>query len=300
MRFSMVGLVVVALAAAPALEACKARPTGPETASAPPAAAALAKPAAAADAAVPDEKAAQPLAGPMLAYTYRYLIEAPSDGISAVSRRQEQACAAAGPAVCQVMGSDVSARDGEVGGVLRLRAIPSWIAGFRGRLDTDVQTAGGHVVSQEVETEDLASSIVDTGAALRAKTLLRDRLEKLLAEHPGKLQDLLDLEKTVAEVQGEIDATQSELGAMQARVQMSDLTLTYHSKGAALGPRVTGPLGRAFGGFFAHAITVSALMVTLVSYLLPLAVAGALAWAVGIWIRRRQPARKPSPPAPKA
>ena len=301
MRSSASGLVLLALTGALSVTACKAKPAGPEIASAPAAESALAKSAPAADAAASRAKsaAAESPATPMLAYAYNYVIEAPSDGISSVSRRQEQACTAAGAAVCQVIGSDISARDGETSGQLKLRAIPSWIAGFRGRLDSEIQTAGGRVVSQTVETEDLTRSIVDTGAALRAKTLLRERMEKLLAERPGKLADLVELEKNVAEVQGEIDATQSELTVMQARVQMSDLTLMYRTKDAAFGPRVTGPLGHAFGGFFAHAISVTAALVTLVSYLLPAALAGGLALVVFVWTRRRWP-RRPPPPAPKA
>ena len=287
MRFSTVAVVFLALVAAPALEACKK--------------AAPAADAVAADTAAPATDAKAPLkpsdpaaTGPMLAYSYRYTIEAPADQVTALARRQEQGCTAAGPSVCQVLESDAATADGEVSGSLKLRATPGWIAGFRGRIDADARAAGGRVTSQSVETEDLARSIVDTGAELRAKTLLRDRLENLLASRPGKLEELLQLEKSLAEVEGEIDAAQSELSAMQARVQMSDLSLTFRAKGAALGPRATAPLGAAFGGSLAHAIGATALLVTLISYLLPLVVAGGVAWAVLRWVRRRRaPPKKP-------
>ena len=195
-----------------------------------------------------------------------------------------------------MVGSDLTRQDGEVTGSLKLRAVPAWVAAFRGRLDAEVEGAGGKLVGQEVSTEDLSRSIVDTGAELRAKTLLRDRLEKLLAERPGKLAELLELEKSIAEVQGEIDATQSELAAMQGRVQMSDLTLDYHSRGAAVGGRQANQLGRAFGGFLGNVVEVSAVLVTLLSYLLPVAILAALGWAAVRWLRRRRPARPPAKP----
>ena len=291
MRFSAVGLALLAVAGALPMTGCKARPAGVEAASPPAADTAPAK--AAAAKATP---AAAP-AAPLLAYAYRFAIEAPAQGVSAMAQRHEQECVAAGPQLCQVIRSDVGSQDGEITGSLQLRAVPSWIAGFRGRLEREVGDAKGRVVSQKVEAEDLTRSIVDTGAALRAKALLRDRLEKLLAGRPGKLADVLELEKTVAQVQGEIDATQSELAAMQARVQMSDLTLIYRTKGGALDPRATRTLGAAFGGFFDHAVGVTAALVTLVSYLLPLAAVGALGWAILTWIRRRQ---RPTSPPPAA
>ena len=287
MRFSTVGVVFLALVASPALEACK---------KASPAAFAVAADASAAatEAKAPRSPSDPIAAGPMLAYAYRYTIEAPADQVAGLSRRQEQVCVAAGPLVCQVLGSNAVTEDGEARGSLKLRATSSWIAGFRGRIDADARGAGGRVTGQSVETEDLARSIVDTGAELRGKTLLRDRLEKLLASRPGKLEELLELEKNLAEVQGEIDTTQSELSAMQARVQMSDLSLSFHAKGAVLGPQATAPLGVAFGSFLAHAIGAMALLVTLLSYLLPLVVAAGASWAAVKWVRRRRgPSTKP-------
>jgi hypothetical protein len=247
------------------------------------------------DASAPARPAAPVPSGPMLAYTYRFMIEAPAEGITTMSRRQEQVCSAAGPQVCQVVGSSVSRQGGEVSGSLKLRATQAWVAAFRGRLDSEVRGAGGKVVSQEVTSEDLSRQIVDTSATLRAKAMLRDRLEKLLAERPGKLSDLLDLEKNIADVQDDIDTTQSELQAMQGRVQMSDLTLDYRSRSGVIGSGAVGSLGQALGDFLGNVVGVLAILVTLVSYLLPLAVLGALGWWIVRRIRRRRPAKRSRP-----
>ena len=62
------------------------------------------------------------------------------------------------------------------------------------------------ITSTNTTTEDLTRSIVDTDAANRARTVLRDRLERLLAERPGDLSEIMQLLTEIARVQGEIDA----------------------------------------------------------------------------------------------
>ena len=288
MRSSMASVALLALVCAVPLTACKkaagVAPVGTQYLKAP------------ADNAADQAKPAAP-AAPRLAYTYHFEIEAPSDGVAAVERRQEQACVAAGPQVCQVVGSNLSRQNGEVFGKLELKAVASWVAAFRGRLDAEVQGAGGKVASEDVSSEDLSRQIVDTGAALRAKSMLRDRLEKLLAERPGKLSELLDLEKNIADVQGDIDTTQSELAAMQGKVLMSDLTLDYRSKSGVIGTGAAASLGQAFGDFLGNVVSVLAILVTLASYLLPLAVVGALGWWILGPLVRGRPRTKPPAPA---
>ena len=81
--------------------------------------------------------------------------------------------------------------------------------------------------SANTAAEDLTRAMVDNKAGLRAKTGLRDRLEKDVATRPGKLSDAVEAEKTVAEVQGAIDAERAELAAEKTRVATSKLTLDY-------------------------------------------------------------------------
>ena len=233
---------------------------------------------------------AQPPAAsaPMLAYDYSYDLRLPSQSVRPTLARHEQACVSAGPATCQVIAANLDAGGDDAGGTLKLRATAAWIGRFRAGLDADVKGPGGGIQQSGVQTEDLTRSIVDGGAAIRAKTLLRDRLEKLLAERPGKLSDLLDLEKNIADVQGEIDAAQSELAVMQARVDMSGLTLSYASSQPAIGGRTFQPLANAAHGFAGNVLAVLAALVTISSFLLPLALVVGLGWIVWRRIRRRR------------
>jgi hypothetical protein len=168
-----------------------------------------------------------------------------------------------------VIGSSVSERDEKrISGDLNIRATPTWLNGFRDRLGTDATEAGGRMFQSEVTSEDLSRQIVDVEAALRAKTTLRDRLQQILATRPGQVSELLEVERELAQVQGEIDATQSALTMMRARVAMSEVSIRYESvvampSSSSWAPvlRAIGDIGSAFAGSLAVMIQVVAVVV---------------------------------------
>lgn len=145
-------------------------------------------------------------------------------------------------------------------------------------------------------SEDLSREIVDTEARLRAQTTLRDRLQALLASRPGKLSDLVELERELARVQGELDAAQSQLEVMRQRVAMSEIDVTYESAGVLAPQGVWSPLARAFADFLGIIALTLGLMVQLIAWTAPwIVIGGALVWV----FRKRLPKlrfRKSSPP----
>jgi Domain of unknown function (DUF4349) len=247
---------------------------------------------------------AQP-AGPapvlFLAYTYQIGLELPAGRFDAVMQAQVKACQDAGPRVCQLIGSSRSGDPSSyMQGYVNLRAEPGWLRGFMTGVAHQAEEAGGKIKSQTTSTEDLTRAIVDTEAALRAKTTLRDRLQRLLATRPGKLSDLLDVERELARVQGEIDATQSELAVMRTRVSMSELTLNYESAAQPLRSDTFKPLGDAFANFLGLVVGGVAAIITVIAVALPWAVVIALVvWAV-LAIRRRRGGRFFAPREAKA
>ena len=232
-----------------------------------------------------------------LAYAFAYTLSLPAAQIETTLGRDQQACAAAGPTVCQLVGSTLSRQGGSIAdGHLDLRATPAWIAAFRNGMAGEAKAAGGRVEAASVQSEDLSRSIVDTEAAIRAKTTLRDRIEKLLAERPGKLSDVMDAEKELASVQGDLDATHSELAVMRTRVETSTLSIDYHAIGVAAPDGVLSPLRAAANGFLGNMVIVFAGLVNLLSILLPLAlVAAPVAWLV--WRFQRKPKKFITAPA---
>lgn len=241
----------------------------------------------------PAQQTGTPVGLPMLAYKYGYQLELPARGVAGMLSRHEAQCAAAGPRVCQVIAVERSAagRD-EITARLEMRAEPRWLARFRAGLEEQAEDAGGRLAGSNTETEDLTRSIIDTDARLRAHVALRDRLLRLLAERPGKLADVLEVERELARVQGEIDSGTSQLSAMRARVATSALEIRYETRGAAVTDGTFAPLADAGDSFVRNMVLAFAGLLTLLSFLLPIGlVVGAVVWAVLAWRRRRR-ARK--------
>ena len=226
-----------------------------------------------------------------LAYAYSQRLELPGTRLAAVMDAHIAACQSAGEAVCQLMGSS---RDGEpdarMTGQLTVRGEPQWLRAFMETVASDAAGAGGRLVHRGASTEDLTRSIVDSEASLRASRALRERLMRLLESRPGTLQDLLAVERELARVQTEIDATESTLAVMRRRVSMSTLTVVYQSPAPSVSTQTFGPLRDAMKEFVARAVESTAAIVAIVATLLPwAAVVAVLVWGVK---RLRRAARR--------
>jgi hypothetical protein len=200
--------------------------------------------------------------------------------------KHEAACNAAGPNVCQVLGSSSNIYgDDQVLANMQIRAEPKWLAAFRGTLDADAKNVGGRLKEQSVSSEDLTRQIVDTEAHLRAQRTLRDRLEQILRSRPGKLQELLETERELARVQGEIDAAASQLTVMRERVDMSILSMSYQSKPSVVTSGTFEPATDAFNEFGLMLATALGIIIRFVAFALPFA---AIAAPIGWWVLRRR------------
>ncbi len=224
-----------------------------------------------------------------LAYTYSRGLEIPSQRLSGVMDVHVQACQAAGPRVCQLIGSN---RTGDpesyMEGYVSLRAEPMWLRTFINGLAAQADEAGGRIIAENVSSEDLTRQIVDTEARLRAQTALRDRLQQLLRSRPGRLADLLEVERELARVQGEIDAVQSSLAVMRTRVAMSELTIQYRSAPRPVGSNTFQPLQEAFANFLGIIVMGFAAIITIIAALIPFAIVLVpLIWLLLRWRKNR-------------
>lgn len=224
-----------------------------------------------------------------LAYTYALGLEIPSQRLSAVMDRHVQACQAAGPRLCQLINSNRSGDpDSYMEGYVSIRGEPNWLNNFKAGMAQEADEAGGRIISENTTSEDLTRQIVDTEARLRAQTALRDRLQELLRSRPGRLADLLEVERELARVQGEIDAVQSALAVMRTRVSMSELTLTYRSSPRAAGSDTLEPLRQAFANFLGIIVAGFAAIITIIAALIPFAlVLAPLGWLLLRWRKNR-------------
>jgi hypothetical protein len=240
----------------------------------------------------PNQAPSQPV-GPTpvlyLAYSYAMGLEIPSERLASVMDRHLQACQAAGPRVCQLIGAN---RTGDpesyMEGYVSLRGEPNWLNTFKSGMAQEADAAGGRIISETTNSEDLTRQIVDTEARLRAQTALRDRLQELLRSRPGRLADLLEVERELARVQAEIDAVQSALAVMRTRVAMSELNLTYRSAPRPVGSDTFEPLRQAFANFLGIIVGGFAAIITLIAVLIPFAIVLVpLAWLLLRWRKRR-------------
>lgn len=244
--------------------------------------------------------AATPIVAPSIAYAYRFGLELPADAVPTVMGRHEQACIAAGPAACQVIGSNSSrvGRD-SVQASLEMRATPAYVARFRAALDGEAKGAGGRVAQQAVESEDLTRQLVDTEARMRAMETLRDRLQQLLATRSGTLEQLLQVERELARVQGELDATRSALAVMRTRVQTSRLDVTYSAAGQLAPDSAARPVVDALNSASYAFMTSLGMLILFIASVLPVLLVGApLIWLLWRW-RRSLRARKAAEAARK-
>lgn len=247
--------------------------------------------AAPAEAAAEESSALPPLAGipvtlPQLAYLYDYRWRMPAAEIGALQRRHASLCEQQGPASCQILGmSKTGEEEGEVQGVLEMAVASKQARAFGALLEDEAEDAGAEQVSAEIASEELSKNIVDTEARLAARTELRDRLLQVLKTRKGTVEELVEAERSVAQVNEEIDQARSWLKEMQGRVAYSKVTVNYETGTPVtsdfLGP-VTGALG-SLGTIFGYML---AILIVLGAVVLPI---GGMVWASRALGRRMAP-----------
>ena len=224
-----------------------------------------------------------------LAYSYQTGLEIPSERLATVMDAHVLACQGAGPRLCQLVGSNRSGDpESYMEGYVSVRGEPQWLRTFMGGFAAQADAAGGRVISQTTNTEDLTRQIVDTEARQRAQSSLRDRLQRLLDSRPGRLADLLEVERELARVQAEIDSLQSNLAVMRTRVAMAELTLSYRSAPRPVGSDTFEPLRQAFANFLKIVVTGFAAIITIIAALLPIVIVLIpIVWGLLRWRRAR-------------
>ena len=275
MRITLCALAALSLAA------CQKKETSPQSAPS----AEGAAPAAEAAAPVRADTTPNPaISIPQLAYAYRYALAAPPKEVRHLISKHEAMCWAAGPATCQVTGSNV-AEDGpdKVSATLTLRAQPGWLRQFRLGLEDDTKAVGGRMTTNDTTSDDLSRSLVDTEAALKAKTTLRDRLQETLRTRSGKVKDFFEMEQQLAQVQGEIDATRSELAMMRTRVATSELRIDYRSEGVLAPSGSFAPVTTAMSDVTSIFMATLAFLIRVLAAIAPVAAVGGGLW----WLIRR-------------
>jgi hypothetical protein len=246
---------------------------------------------------------AQPADTRLIAYTYYYSFQVPTGNMEGLLNAHKAACESAGPARCYIVNSSISGLGSEnSSGQLVIKGSRDWVESFQKGMDDSLKPFNAELDSNNSTAEDLTVQILDTTARLNSAKTLRDRLQELLRDRPGRLSDLLEIERELARVQAEIDSTESILAAMKLRVSMSTLTLTYTPKYSAVSESIWRPLGDAFSGFIPNVVGSLAGIVEFISQ----TALWIILFAVVVWFvwrrfrRRRKAAPAPTPSPAKA
>lgn len=243
----------------------------------------------------PDRPDAEPGTEQYIAYSHSLGLRLPKGGVEAMMEAHTEACRTIGTATCIVVNSNIyNSNEDYVSGNLSIRAKPEWIETFLAAVADATEEAGGEITSRSTRAEDLTRTIIDTSSRLDAQKTLQSRLQGLLERRDGELGDLLQIERELARVTGEIESIEAQLKALRLRVSMSSLDISYETRVPAFSGSRSNPLGEALGDFFFDFSAALASVITAFAVGLPwLILIGIFLW---IWlkliwprIRKRKP-----------
>lgn len=239
----------------------------------------------------------EPTVEQYIAYSHNLGLTLPKGGVDPMMAAHTAACRAAGTNTCIVINSNVYSQDEDyASGNLSIRATPDWIESFMSGVEADTESAGGEITQRSTSAEDLTRQIVDTGARLDAQKTLQGRLLNLLERRDGELGELLQIERELARVTGDIESIEAQLKTLRLRVSMSSLTIGYQTKVPAFSGSRENPLGEAFGDFFYNLSAAIAAVITAFAVGLPWIILLGLflwIWLKLIWPRIRGRKAKP-------
>lgn len=150
----------------------------------------------------------------------------------------------------------------------------------------------GRVESVNVTAEDVGEEYTDVSARVANARRLEGRLLALLETRSGRLEEVLNLEREVARVRGEIEGMEGRMRYLRSRSSVSILTITLHEGETAIG-RDPGerPIRDAFATAWRSFVDLLAGLIASLGVVIPLGFLGYLAWRGYRTVRRREDAR---------
>ncbi|MGZ9100560.1 MAG: DUF4349 domain-containing protein [Brevundimonas sp.] len=222
-----------------------------------------------------------------IAYAFSYVMAAPKDRGAELMSRHEFACVSAGAGLCQVVTAEADWTSRDPGGRLEMRGQPEWINRFRSGLALDAQNAGGRLEETVTEGEDVTRGIDEAATGSQTTATIAERIRELQRRQGGTLAQRLEIERQLADLQRQYDAQQIELRELNARVQSARLTIQYREGGVMAADSSTRPVARALQNAFGISMGMLAVLITVSSVLLPIAVIGGAVWWATVRRRRK-------------
>jgi hypothetical protein len=235
-----------------------------------------------------DTEAIRPIAVgvPKLAYAYKLGFRLANTLLAEAQEAHVRLCEDMGPARCHVLAMARGAvEDSQTPASLKLRVAASEARNFSAQAVKLVSQAGGRAIATSLSAEDVSKAIVDAEARIKQRELLVSRLTEILRTRSGKVAELVEAERSVAQAQEELDQTRGWLTELRARVAMSDFEIAYEAVAPAASPVTPGNrMLDALQGSFAGVVATLQALIVLAIYLLPWVV---ILVPLGLFVRRR-------------
>lgn len=228
---------------------------------------------------------------PQIAYRYILGYRLPAGAIAGAQQAHLDLCNKLGPRCQLVAMQRASDDDGVRQASLRLRVATSVAQSVSADFAKLIGEAGGRSVDTNVSAEDVSKDLVDTGARIRQREILVARLTEMLRGRAGRVSELVEAERSVAQAQEELDQAKGWMGQLRGRVAYSDFTLTYTPVTAPM----VAPTRQGFLGQLRDAVEQSGAVIAnmarglllLIIFLGPwLAIGGLLLWFARPAIRK--------------
>lgn len=190
-----------------------------------------------------------------------------------------------------VRGGDQSVRSAELTVKIPAPRFDEAIAGLR---------PVGKVEEVGYEEQDVGEEFYDRTARLENDRRLEARLQELLATRTGTVAQVLEVERELARVRGEIESTQGRLRYLRTQVAVSTLHVTLHEPYPLAGDYPgSNPIVAAFGKAWRNFVEFVAWFIASLGVIIPGGILLFALWMLLRWLRRRFPRtpRAPRPPA---
>lgn len=277
-HFAIIPVVSLALAVA----GCGAKPSESSSSDV------VGPPAAPADASKRDAKDALAARVPQLTYRYQLSYRLDGDAIARTQDSHVALCRDLGPDRCQLVSMERSAKDdGFPIASLKLRVAPAIAPAFATQLGQAVTSAGGRALDTNVAADDVSKEIVDTQARIRQRELLVQRTTEILRRRDGKVAELVETERSIAQAQEELDQAKAWLAELQGRVALSEFDIHYEAASVARAQNASGRLAESASGSLDVTLAGMQALATILIFVAPWAlVVIAGFWAIRV-LRRR-------------
>jgi hypothetical protein len=151
----------------------------------------------------------------------------------------------------------------------------------------------GHVVDEATNAEDVTEAFVDLEARLKNARQMEGRLLEIVARGPDKVADLLEVERELGRVRGEIEGYEGRLRVMTDQVDLGTLTLGLYTDARyvppTVGARATSTLEKSWQAMVGVGEVVLLVFLALLPWLPPIAL---VVWLGRLAMKWRKRARR--------